>query len=79
MPADVDQDVPTPPPPDSAAPATLPTAAEATATQTLAEPGAPHDPPRCPHPAHRQSDWTGENGRVVCGTCHPRPQQDNTA
>ena len=25
----------------------------------------------CRYPAHRSSDWTAPDGRLVCGICHP--------
>ena len=71
--------IPPPPPPDSAAPATPPTDTKAANAQRLAEPRTQQHPDPCPHPAHRKTDWASENGRVVCGTCHPKPQQDGTA
>jgi 5S rRNA maturation endonuclease (ribonuclease M5) len=28
--------------------------------------------PPCRYPAHRSSDYAGESGQAICGTCHPR-------
>lgn len=30
--------------------------------------------PICRFPAHRPTDWEGSGGRLICGTCHPRPE-----
>jgi hypothetical protein len=38
-----------------------------------AEDGTPGDGrPPCPYPGHRESDFTVEGGKTICGTCHPR-------
>lgn len=41
-------------------------------TQASAQ-ARPAEAAPCRYPEHRPSDWTGEGGRRICGTCHPRP------
>jgi AAA domain-containing protein len=33
--------------------------------------------PPCRYPRHRDSDWTGPDGRKRCGVCHPRAGSEN--
>jgi hypothetical protein len=39
----------------------------------MLELGLPLAPPLCRYPPHRASDWLADDGRVVCGVCHPPP------
>lgn len=44
-------------------------------TSREADLAAPTKAEPCRYPSHRPTDYAGDGGRVICGTCHPRIQK----